>query len=137
MAIFGKSKKEEVKKTPAKEIIKKETVKAEKPKAEKKATKVVAPVVADSASLAIVRPRITEKSGILSQGGVYTFEIANNANKDAVAKAMNALYKVKPVKVAIVNLPSKNVFVRGKKGTVSGIRKAVVTLKKGDKIDFI
>ncbi|MDE1975300.1 MAG: 50S ribosomal protein L23 [Patescibacteria group bacterium] len=89
------------------------------------------------ASDAVVRPRITEKSGILSQGGVYTFEVANGANKPAIAKTVAALYKVTPVKIAIINGPSRRVFVRGKRGVVPGIRKAVVTVKKGEKIDFI
>lgn len=85
----------------------------------------------------IIRPRITEKSGILSQNGVYTFEVTKNANKATVAKAFAALYKVRPVKVAVMNTSEKRVFVRGKRGVVSGIRKAVVTVKKGEKIEFV
>ena len=85
----------------------------------------------------IIRPRITEKSGLLSQGGVYTFEVTKNANKQSISAAIKAMYKVTPVKVAIVNLPARNVFVRGRKGRTSGVRKAVVTVKKGEKIDFI
>jgi len=85
----------------------------------------------------IIRPRITEKSGLLSQSGVYTFEVSDNATKSEVTKAIKKLYKVTPVKVAIINLPMKNVFVRGKRGTVSGVKKALVTVKKGEKIDFI
>ena len=105
-------------------------------------TKAVAVVSNDShvpASTAsvILRPRITEKSGILSQSGVYTFEVARGANKPVIAAAIKALYKVIPIKVAVSNLPSRNVIVRGKRGVQSGMRKAVVTLKKGDKIDFV
>lgn len=85
----------------------------------------------------IIRPRITEKSGLLAQSGVYTFEVTGNATKANIAKAIAKLYKVTPVKVAIVNLPLRNVFVRGKKGTVSGVKKAMITVKKGEKIDFI
>jgi ribosomal protein L23 len=36
-----------------------------------------------------------------------------------------------------VNTPAKAVFVRGRKGTVSGLKKAIVTVKKGEKIDFV
>ena len=86
---------------------------------------------------AILRPRITEKSGILAQGGVYTFEVTKNANKEIVAKAVKSLYKVTPVKIAMINTPVRNTFVKGRKGTVSGIRKAIVTVKKGEKIDFV
>ncbi|MFA6315174.1 MAG: 50S ribosomal protein L23 [Candidatus Paceibacterota bacterium] len=85
----------------------------------------------------VIRPRITEKSGILSQSNVYTFEVTKNANKGSIMKAISTLYKVVPTKVAIINTPRRNVFVKGRKGTVAGIKKAVITLKKGDKIDFV
>jgi large subunit ribosomal protein L23 len=90
-----------------------------------------------SATDSIIRPRVTEKSGLLSQGGVYTFEVTRNSNKAMVAKAVKALYKVTPVKIAIINTPMKNVFVKGRKGTVSGMKKAIITVKKGEKIDFV
>ena len=121
MAIFGKTKKTtEKKSTPV-------------------ATTAPAVITAPVASVAgvIIRPRVTEKSGILSQSAVYTFEVAKHANKNTVAHAVKALYKVVPVRVAIINSPAKNVFVRGRRGVVSGIKKAVVTLKKGDTIDFV
>ncbi len=85
----------------------------------------------------ILRPRITEKSGVLSQGGVYTFEVTKTANKMTIAKAVAALYKVTPVKVTVINTPMRNVFIKGRRGTVAGVRKALVTVKKGDKIDFV
>jgi large subunit ribosomal protein L23 len=85
----------------------------------------------------IVRPRITEKSGIMNESSnVYTFEVEKNATKDTIAKAIKTLYKVTAVKVRIVNLPAKKVLVRGKKGTQSAVKKALVYLKKGDKIDL-
>jgi large subunit ribosomal protein L23 len=91
----------------------------------------------DAAASVIVRPHVTEKSGILSQGGVYTFVVSADANKPAVMKAVKGLYKVTATKVAIINLPAKQIFARGKWGMVPAIRKAVVTVKKGDKIDFV
>ena len=88
--------------------------------------------------LIIKKPRITEKSGIQAEGmGIYTFEVTAEANKKNVAKAVKELYKVTPVKVNITNLPAKKVFSRGKIGRKSGVKKAVVYLKKGDKIEFV
>ena len=87
--------------------------------------------------LIIKKPRITEKSGIQAEvSGVYTFEVTEKANKKSIAKAVKEIYKVIPVKVNITNLPAKKVFVRGKVGRKSGIKKAIVYLKKGDKIEF-
>ena len=85
----------------------------------------------------IIRPRITEKSGILSQSGVYTFEVERNATKQAIGKAVRALYKVTPVKISVINNGPKKVFIRGRRGSIPGIRKAVITVKKGEKIDFV
>jgi large subunit ribosomal protein L23 len=88
--------------------------------------------------LIIKKPRITEKSGIQAEAlGVYTFEVTEKANKKNVAKAVKELYKVTPVKVNITNLPAKIVFTRGKTGRKAGVKKAVVYLKKGDKIEFV
>ena len=85
----------------------------------------------------ILHPHITEKSGVLSQGGVYTFVVTKKANKKQITQAIVALYKVTPVKIAVANMPTKEVFIRGRKGSIAGVRKAMITLKKGDKIDFV
>ncbi len=67
---------------------------------------------------------------------IFTFEVAKNASKPAIAKAIKALYKVTPLKIRTINLPRKRVFVRGKFGAQPMTRKALVYLKKGDKIDM-
>ena len=86
----------------------------------------------------IIRPRITEKTGLMNEKfNVYTFEVVKNSTKHSIEKEIKALYKVTPTKVRIVNLPAKNILVRGKKGRVSSIKKALVYLKKGDKIDLV
>lgn len=82
------------------------------------------------------RPRITEKAARASEAGQYVFEISNTATKASVAKAVKELYKVTPVSVNVVKTPAKRVVVRGKRGTKSAVRKAYVTLKKGDKIEL-
>ena len=84
----------------------------------------------------IIKPRITEKSGILSQNqNIFTFEVAKNSTKSAILSEIKSLYKVVPEKIRIINLPAKRVFVRGKRGMQSAVKKALVYLKKGDKID--
>lgn len=90
------------------------------------------------ASNKIIRPRVTEKATTLAErNGVYVFEIEKDANKKTIAAAINNLYKVSPVKINIVKIPRKQVFVRGKKGFKAGGKKAYVYLKKGEKIEII
>lgn len=86
----------------------------------------------------ILRPRITEKAGIMGEKlNVYTFEVAQNGTKETIAKEVKTLYKVTPTKVRIINLPARNVVVRGRKGTQSAVKKALVYLKKGDTINLV
>jgi large subunit ribosomal protein L23 len=85
----------------------------------------------------ILRPHITEKAGLLSTKNVYTFEVSPRATKITIAKAIESIFKVVPVKVAVVTVRAEKIVFRGKRGTTSGGKKAYVTLKEGDKIDFI
>lgn len=127
-----------------------ETKKNTKEKTDKKKSKKAVAVVAEKLNKektvsdvsfhnsAIIKPRVTEKSGDASQKlNAYTFEIKSSASKNEVAKAIKGFFKVVPLKINIVNLPRKRIFSRGKKGWSGGAKKAIVYLKKGDKIDFI
>ncbi len=85
----------------------------------------------------IKNPRITEKASFAQEQNVYTFDILEGANKTEIKKAIFALYNVKPIRVNVLPVPKKNVFSRGKAGVKGGGRKALVYLKKGDKIEFV
>ena len=85
----------------------------------------------------IISPRVTEKASMLSESNVYTFNVEKGATKSEVAKAVFASFKVKPVRVNILSVEKKTVRVRGKLGVRGGGRKALVYLKKGDKIEFV
>jgi large subunit ribosomal protein L23 len=126
MALFG-SKKNTVKKAPAKKAESKEVA----VKAEKTGSNV------RSFAHVLSRPRVTEKSAIgVERTNTYTFEIAKAASKHDVMRAIQETYKVKPRKVNIIRLPNKVKFIRGKMGTKTGVKKAVVFLDKEDKIEF-
>jgi len=81
-------------------------------------------------------PRITEKSAIDAERGVYTFNVASAANKNELKKAIKFLYNVAPVSISITQIAKKTVTRRGITSTKQGGKKAVVHLKKGDKITF-
>lgn len=84
----------------------------------------------------ILAPRVTEKASMLSSANVFTFVVANNATKHSLLEEIKNDYKVTPKSINITNIPSTNVFVRGKFGTKSGFKKAIVFLKKGDTINL-
>ena len=90
-----------------------------------------------STSVALKRPRITEKAAILVENNAYTFEVAENATKPEIKTAIKSKYKVTPIRINITAGTKKNITRRGKQGVKTTSKKAVVFLKKGDKIEFI
>ncbi len=81
--------------------------------------------------------RVTEKASFAQEQNVYTFDVSVDANKTEIKKVIFALYKVKPVRVNVLSVPKKNIMSRGKAGVRGGGKKALVYLKKGDKIEFV
>ena len=85
----------------------------------------------------IKNPRITEKASFAQEQNIYTFDVSSSTNKTEIKKAIFALYKIKPVKINVLRVPKKNIISKGKAGVRGGGRKALVYLKKGDKIEFV
>ncbi|MFT5360046.1 MAG: large subunit ribosomal protein L23 [Candidatus Paceibacteria bacterium] len=126
MGLFTKDKKEKPK-TPKKVIPEKAEVKVAK------ATK-------DVSSLDLTKilknPRITEKAAHMSEGNVYTFDVAVRSTKPEIKKAIKALYGVNVRKINISAIPKKAVFRKGGKGMKGGGKKAYVFLERGQTIEF-
>ena len=93
--------------------------------------------ISTSAAAVIVRPHITEKSGALSQTGVYTFEVVKGSSSREIAEAIEVMYKVVPVGVSVATIRAKKRNYRGIPGVTATGKKAYVYLKKGDTIEFI
>ncbi len=85
----------------------------------------------------IKHPWITEKAYRLSSGGKYVFIVDAQTNKSEVKKAVKVLYKVDPVSVNIINSRGKNTHFGSKFTAGKEYKKAIVTLKKGQKIDVM
>ena len=83
-------------------------------------------------------PWFSEKALIVTEKGVYTFDVSTRATKAAIAGAIKEIYNVEPRKVRIVNLPAKRKTMRTKRGvgTRAARRKAYVYLNAGDSIQF-
>lgn len=83
--------------------------------------------------------RLTEKSNAQSaEFGQYTFEVFANASKPAIAAAVESTFKVTVKRVNVQNYLGKNTRGRsGRPGKKSDYKKAIVTLKAGDKIELV
>jgi large subunit ribosomal protein L23 len=80
------------------------------------------------------QPRISEKAGHLVNLNKYVFNVQKSANKVSIKKAVEEAYKVRVIRVNIINNKGKARNFGRTKGTMSGFKKAIVTLKKGDTI---
>ncbi len=85
----------------------------------------------------IRRPMITEKSTRQKEEGrQYVFEVDRDANKIEIQTAIERLFKVKVLQVRTCNVLGKMKRLGRRSGKRADWKKAVVTLKEGDRIDF-
>ena len=77
----------------------------------------------------------TEKGTTLEEQRKYLFEVSAKANKVAIKKAVEQIYKVKVQAVNIIIMPGKLKRVRQEIGKTSDWKKAIVTLREGQKIE--
>ena len=84
----------------------------------------------------IISPFVTEKSTNLSEYNKVVFKVPNSANKKNLKKNIEKIFKVNVVKVNIINKQNRIKMTRGRKVKISGFKKAIITLKKGQSIDL-
>jgi large subunit ribosomal protein L23 len=82
------------------------------------------------------RPLVTEKNTVLQSQDKYCFEISKSANKMMVKLAVEKAFKVSVTAVNIIMVRGKERRVGRKAVVGSSWKKAVVTLKPGDKIQI-
>ena len=84
----------------------------------------------------ILSPLVTEKSTNLSEQNKIVFKVPTKATKENLKKNIEKIFKVNVTKVNIINKKRRIKFTRGRKVKVSGFKKAIITLKKGQSIDL-
>ena len=84
----------------------------------------------------IISPIVTEKSTNLSVQNKIVFKIPSGANKKNLKNNIEKIFKVNVIKVNIINKQNRTKLTRGRKVKVSGYKKAIITLKKGQSIDL-
>ncbi|MDR0741632.1 MAG: 50S ribosomal protein L23 [Rickettsiales bacterium] len=83
------------------------------------------------------RPIISEKAAKLSESNGVAFEVATNATKKDIARAIQAIYGFKPVKINIIIVKGKEKTFRGKHtGVQRAVKKAYVSLPADAKLDL-
>ena len=82
------------------------------------------------------RPLITEKSTSLQALGKYAFEVAQSANKEQIKQAVEKAFSVKVTAVNVMRVSGQRRKVGRREILSSSWKKAIVTLKPGDKIQI-
>jgi len=84
----------------------------------------------------ILAPVITEKATVLSEHNKVVFRVADEATKQDIAAAVEALFQVKVTKVNTLITKGKTKRFRGRPGRRNDVKKAIVTLAEGQSIDI-
>ena len=84
----------------------------------------------------IISPNVTEKSTSLSEHNKIVFKVHKGSNKKSIKKSIEKIFKVNVIKINTINLRPKSKMVKNRKTFKPGIKKAIVTLKKGQSIDL-
>jgi large subunit ribosomal protein L23 len=83
----------------------------------------------------ILAPVITEKATLVSEANQVIFKVQKGATKPEIEAAVERLFDVKVEAVNTLNHKGKRKVFKGTRGVQSGVKKAVVTLAEGQKID--
>ena len=84
----------------------------------------------------ILSPILTEKSTNLSEQNKIVFKVPFSATKVNLKSNIEKIFKVNVTKINIINKQIRTKITRGKKVKISGYKKAIITLKKGQSIDL-
>ena len=84
----------------------------------------------------IRRPVVTEKNSQMQALNKYVFEVAGEANKTQVKQAVEKAFKVGVTGVNIITVPGKMRRIGRRQAMTPAWKKAIVTLKAGDRIEL-
>ena len=85
----------------------------------------------------LIQPMITEKSTILQEAGKYVFRVAPRANKIEIRQAVESSFRVKVLDVNVTKVRGKQKRFGPRYKKRPDTKKALVTLRRGDRIQII
>ena len=86
---------------------------------------------------AVKQPHISEKASYLAEKDQYVFVVSSNYNKNEVKKAVEGIYGVNVLNVNVLKVPAKKRRLGRTEGYRKGYKKAIVTIKNGQKIEIL
>lgn len=120
-----------------KPITPKKKVPKVKPKVTKKEAKPKKKEKVGKAYRVLIKPLITEKATDLSAQGKYVFKVAKDVTKQEIKKAIEDMYGIRPIAVHNIKVLGKQKRYGRTRGRTPDWKKAVVTLRPGEKIEIV
>ena len=139
MAFFDRFRKKNASNQGSKkdEVVSKELEAVKKHAAATEGTTLIKPTGApERAFFVLRRPHVSEKAARHADSGTYVFDVPVSAEKISIKKAVESLYKVNVTGVRTIRHAGKPVYRGRRAGARQTWKKALVTLKKGQKIDL-
>lgn len=93
--------------------------------------------ISEKAYQVLSSPHITEKATILEKVNKYVFKVRPKTNKTEIKRAVEDIYGVDVVGVKIINIPKKQRRLGRQTGWRKGYKKAIIEIKKGQKIEIL
>jgi large subunit ribosomal protein L23 len=84
----------------------------------------------------LIAPVITEKATMLAEHNQFVFKVHPRADKGSIKASVEAIFKVKVAAVNTLNVKGKQKRFRGRLGSRPDVKKAIVTLEPGHRIDL-
>ena len=84
----------------------------------------------------ILSPIVTEKTNTQLNNRKYSFSISGSASKEDIKKSIETIFGVDVEKINIINTEGKVKRFKGTIGKRSSVKKAIVTIKDGQEINF-
>lgn len=136
MSLFGKKTAKPKNTTPVSEgVVKTSSKKPLKPLEPSKSSKAAVVARLTKPAVHIIQPLVSEKAMLLSENNTYVFLVDPRTNKSEVRKEIENLYKVDVIKINISKYHQKARHFRGMASNQKLMKKAMVTLKPGQKIE--
>lgn len=82
-------------------------------------------------------PHISEKGSVLAEKGQYVFKVFPRTNKTEIKKAIEGIYRVDVLSVNVLKIPAKKRRLGKISGFKKGYKKAIVKIRKGQKIEIL
>tara|TARA_S200000501_G_C20352572_1_gene538277 strand:+ start:66 stop:356 length:291 start_codon:yes stop_codon:yes gene_type:complete len=81
-------------------------------------------------------PVVTEKSTKISENNQFVFKVAINASKGQIKNSIEKVFKVKVKAINTIKVKGKKKVFKGTPGKRSDFKKAIITLVKGETLDY-